>query len=158
MPATQDTCVLRALQRQEEYAKVILLPSSKMRAYSVCPGSEAGVREVGYTPATAVAVYPIPDPVSDLREQLNEAMREISRLRREVDDLKAASNMSVVVEDPIEVDFNQAKTEIAALFDARGHLAYSDLIRELGLDLDIVIAACDELTEEGRIRECSQTQ
>jgi len=54
---------------------------------------------------------------------------------------------------PVELDFDQAKDKIAELFQTQGRLAYSDLIRALGLDLDTVIAACDDLVEEGRIRE-----
>lgn len=77
----------------------------------------------------------------------------LESLRAEIEHLKASLGLDTAVEHEPELDFDEAKDKIAELFQTQGRLAYSDLIRALGLDLDTVIAACDELVEEGRICE-----
>lgn len=47
---------------------------------------------------------------------------------------------------------DEAKSRIAALFGAGGRLYYSDIAKELSIDLDLVSDICDELVREGKIK------
>lgn len=47
---------------------------------------------------------------------------------------------------------DEAKTRIAALFSTGDRLYYSDIARELGIDLGLVSDICDELVREGKIK------
>lgn len=45
----------------------------------------------------------------------------------------------------------QAKNEIRELFKKGQTLYYSDIVRNLGIDLGTVVSICDELRENGEI-------
>jgi len=47
---------------------------------------------------------------------------------------------------------DDAKTRIATMFSAGDRLYYSDIARELGIDLGLVSDICDELVREGKIK------
>jgi len=47
---------------------------------------------------------------------------------------------------------DEAKNRIAALFSAGDRLYYSEIAKELSIDLELVSDICDELVREGRIK------
>jgi len=85
----------------------------------------------------------ISQSVSLLRriETLEERLEKLeSSARRE--DAAALSGMSR----------DKAKTRIATMFSAGDRLYYSDIAKELGIDLGLVSDICDELVREGKIK------
>lgn len=50
-----------------------------------------------------------------------------------------------------DITKEEAKEEIRELFSKGKTLYYSDVVKELGLDLELVVEACNELEREGVI-------
>jgi hypothetical protein len=74
----------------------------------------------------------------------------INRLEMRVRALeKAAPESRTVILRTIPED--EARHEIAALFEEGKELFYSDVAERLGLDLALVVRLCEQLAAEGRI-------
>ena len=50
-----------------------------------------------------------------------------------------------------EITRKEAKEEIKQLFKSGRTLHYSDIVRELGIDLEMVVDICNELMESGAV-------
>jgi hypothetical protein len=82
-----------------------------------------------------------------VQERLKHLEGEVERLRSEV---------ARLTEEPEAVNIREisredAKSEILQLFRTGRSLFYSDIMRELAIDIDLVVEVCEELESEGKI-------
>lgn len=75
---------------------------------------------------------------------------EIVRLKDKVAELEGGSSGEgeIVIK---ELSREEAKEEIKQLFHSDRTLYYSDIVKELGLDLEMVVDICDELQKSKEI-------
>lgn len=85
-----------------------------------------------------------------LRRDINALIEKVSELITTLceDYANRAENLIVLRETPRD----QAKKEIAELFQKTGSLYYSDIAEQLRLDLELVVDICAELKNEGKIK------
>jgi len=98
------------------------------------------------------------------KNAMDELIQENVRLRRDINALteKVSELITLLCEDYAnraenlivlrEIPRDQAKKEIAKLFQKSGSLYYSDIAEQLRLDLELVVDLCSELEKEGQIR------
>jgi len=78
---------------------------------------------------------------------LTHAVSELISALKEKDELVGRG--TVMLRD---IPKDQAKKEIAELFDKSGTLYFSDIAEMLRLDLELVVQLCEELEKEGKIK------
>jgi len=76
-----------------------------------------------------------------LREELRQARQKLAELEN-----RPSGEEVMVVRDITE---EEAKEEIRQLFSKGQTQYYSDIVKELGLDLELVVEVCNELESEG---------
>ena len=96
-------------------------------------------------------------PFYDVKLIYNDVIEENLALKREMAEVKTklgeiekgmSKERVIILRD---IPREQAKEEIRQLFKNGGTLYYSDVVRNLGIDLRTVIEICDELKENGEI-------
>ena len=87
---------------------------------------------------------------SDVQSDILQLKERVRELEDQLEVLKATVGMSKVIVLR-SVTKEQAKREIQDLFDTGETLYYSDVARRLDLELDLVVALCNELVQEGYI-------
>lgn len=85
---------------------------------------------------------------SSQEERIAALERQVATLTRELAALRPAQNGDVTIR-PISRD--QAKGEVLALFESGGTHYYSDIVQQLGIDIEDLIAVCEELEREGKV-------
>lgn len=84
-------------------------------------------------------------------------LSEVAELRERVEFLESQfaripDNILYEVIEIREVGKEEAKAEIMALFEAsKGPLYYSEIMEQLGIELELVVEICKELIQEGAI-------
>ena len=84
-------------------------------------------------------------------------LSEVASLRERVEFMESQfaripENILYEVIEIREVGKEEAKAEIMALFDAsKGPLYYSEIMEQLGIELELVVEICQELIDEGVI-------
>lgn len=98
------------------------------------------------------------------KNELDELIQENVRLRRDINALiqKVSELITLLCEDYAnraenlivlrEIPRDQAKKEIAELFQKSKSLYYSDIAERLRLDLELVVELCSELGREGKVK------
>jgi len=76
-----------------------------------------------------------------LQEELRQARQKLAELKN-----RLSGEEVMVVRD---ITKEEAKEEIRQLFSKGQTLYYSDIVKELGLDLELVVDVCNELESEG---------
>jgi hypothetical protein len=89
------------------------------------------------------------DKLNSLYNLVHEQAEEISSLRSRVALLESNSAEQVIVLRTITRE--DAKAEIAALFERGETLYFSDIVEQLSIDLEMVVDICKELEDEGVI-------
>ncbi len=97
-------------------------------------------------PSRAVARRPLPSP--DLSQKVKALEQRVRSLEQQLAALSEDAPEVVVLRT---VTRKQAKKEILSLFAGGGTWYYSDVARELKLDLEQVVEICNELLEEQEI-------
>ena len=88
---------------------------------------------------------------------IKDLLSEVSELRERVEFLESQfaripENILYEVIEIREVSREQAKEEITELFDkTKVPLYYSDIMEQLGIELELVVEICQELIDEGAI-------
>ena len=110
-------------------------------------------KTVEYIEPEITRTYPFPDVkiiYTDVIEENLVLKREMEELKTKLGEIeKGMSKERVIILRDITRE--QAKEEIRQLFKTGGTLYYSDVVRNLGIDLRTVIEICDELKENGEI-------
>lgn len=100
-------------------------------------------KEIGMTTRTTV----------DSRLKALEA--EVEALRSEVARLTSLDAQAVTLRT---ISRDDAKAEVLALFQSGRTLYYSDIVGELGIDIDSVVDVCEELEKQGRIETIGDSE
>jgi len=76
--------------------------------------------------------------------------RELGRIKRRLSELedKISEEKVIILKN---VTREEAEEEIRQLFHTGRTLYYSDIVKELGLDLEMVVDICNKLQERGEI-------
>lgn len=86
---------------------------------------------------------------NNIQAQFQVLNSEINKLNREIKTLKSELNNQEILELR-DIPFNQARKEIKEWIACRENSwYYSDIVDELGLDLEIVIKVIDDLHKDG---------
>ena len=74
-------------------------------------------------------------------------LEELEEIKRRLLELEKGEKVIVIG----DITREQAKKEIQRLFSSGRTLYYSDIVKELGIDLETVVDVCDELEKEKEI-------
>lgn len=88
-------------------------------------------------------------------KRIGDLEKQVDSLRREVSRLSEASLKTVVLRLMTQ---KEARAEILSVFQSGRTLYYSDIVQELGIDIDQVVEVCEELESEGRIETIGHTE
>lgn len=99
-----------------------------------------------YPRITTISPYPPRFVLEYL--SLQEELRRVKQRLLELESRVLAGEKVIVLRD---ITREEAKQEIKQLFASGRTLYYSDIVKELGLDLETVVDICNELEEEKEI-------
>jgi DNA invertase Pin-like site-specific DNA recombinase len=99
-----------------------------------------------YPRVTSISPYPTRFILEHL--SLQEELRQVKQRLSELENIVAAKDKVIVLKD---ITREVAKKEIKKLFSSGRTLYYSDIVQELGIDLETVVDICNELEEEKEI-------
>jgi len=85
--------------------------------------------------------------IDELESQVEALSREVAHLQEEP---KTVALRTIRRDD--------AKGEILDLFRTGRTLYYSDIVQELGIDIDLVVELCEELESEGRVETIGRSE
>ena len=88
-------------------------------------------------------------------KRIGDLETQVDSLRREVSRLSEASSKSVILRAMTQ---DEARAEILSIFRSGRTLYYSDIVQELGIDIDQVVEVCEELESEGRIETIGRNE
>lgn len=156
MPTTADRIVLGPLQPGERNAIIQARHGTTggalLRAHMQI-NLPTGGRNAVYTGQWQTPVVTVLKSSLDSYRQENfNLKRENARLRRQLlENVNVASAQNGV--ETTQLSYEEAKSEIAHMFQKHKKLSYSNIVEELRIDLEVAIRACKELVAEGKIRE-----
>lgn len=101
------------------------------------------VRETHYATGT-VPVMPV--PFGFVREYIS-LERKLAQVEQRLAELEAKEKVIVLK----EITKEEAKKEIQRLFTSGRTLYYSDIVKELKIDLETVVELCNELQKSGEV-------
>lgn len=89
---------------------------------------------------------------TDYWEDLELLKQRVARLEERIAELESEKSQATYI-DLRDISFPQVKEEIAQYFLKNNgkEIGYEDLIEELKIDPKMVVQACNELLEEGKI-------
>jgi len=101
------------------------------------------IRDI-HNPAEMMPIMPV--PFGFVREYIS-LQRELEQVKQRLAELEAKEKVIVLK----EITKEEAKEEIRKLFASGRTLYYSDIVKELKLDLETVVELCNELQESGEL-------
>jgi len=103
--------------------------------------------KVKVIPSPTATMPQMPLPFSFVREYIL-LQRELEQVKQRLLELEAKEKVIVLK----EITEEEAREEIRQLFAGGRTLYYSDIVKELKLDLKTVVELCNELQERGEIK------
>lgn len=101
------------------------------------------------SPSLLVTIESIvsPNVIARMQTEIYELRARVAALEQEAEAIRASEEVVVLR----TVSREEGKQEIKRLFEQGGTWYYSDIARQLRLELPLVVELCQELEEEGEI-------
>ena len=135
----EEKSVSTSLEMPKRVKSFFRLVDASSTQYNSLSITEQTIAEI-VSAAIESALCPIQRRLDLIESQLSEISELISQDRDEE---------TIILRD---VSFKQAKEEIEELFkNTTDNLYFSDIMEQLGIDLELVVSVCNELLDEGKI-------
>jgi len=118
---------------------------------SIRVAAEAARRAEGAARAAREAALAATKASAEGEKMAEEVLLRVESLEQRLKDVEESISREAVVVIR-EISREEAKTEIERLFKEGKVLYYSDIARQLRIDLEVVVDICEELSKEGKVR------